>query len=195
MDVLIVIAESHVVAPKPVVHGPSMQVGDWRQASPRSRHACPAASEYDNGHYDSCAGSITLTFSPSRSESVTMASSERPLTRASIEAAHELIKPHIHTTPVLTSTTLSNLASTPQASEALDGTPWEGQEPAKPKIRLFFKCENFQRIGAFKVRGAFHAVKRLIEEQGIDKVRSKGVVTHSSGMAGTFRGREGRGGG
>ena len=105
-----------------------------------------------------------------------------PLTRDSIVAAHNLIKPHIHTTPVLTNTTLSNIASTPQNPEALKGTQWEGQEPAKPKIRLFFKAENFQKIGAFKVRGAFHAVLRLIEERGIEDVREKGVVTHSSGM-------------
>ncbi|KAJ4361962.1 hypothetical protein N0V83_010903 [Neocucurbitaria cava] len=104
-----------------------------------------------------------------------------PLTRESVEAAHKLIQPHIHRTPVLTNTTLSNLASTPQTAEALKGTQWEGQEPAKPKIKLFFKCENFQKIGAFKVRGAFHAVIRLIEEQGIDEVRKRGVVTHSSG--------------
>lgn len=105
-----------------------------------------------------------------------------PLTRDSIVAAHNLIKPHIHTTPVLTNTTLSNIASTPQSPEVLKGTQWEGQEPAKPKIRLFFKAENFQKIGAFKVRGAFHAVLRLIEERGIEDVRKKGVVTHSSGM-------------
>ncbi|KAF2275512.1 tryptophan synthase beta subunit-like PLP-dependent enzyme [Westerdykella ornata] len=104
-----------------------------------------------------------------------------PLTRDSIVSAHELIKPHIHLTPVHTSTTLSTIASTPQSPDALKGTPWEGQEPAKPKIKLFFKCENFQRIGAFKVRGAFHAVKRLIAEQGEGEVRRRGVVTHSSG--------------
>lgn len=104
-----------------------------------------------------------------------------PLTRDSIVAAHNLIKPHIHTTPVLTNTTLSNIASTPQSPEALKGTQWEGREPAKPKIRLFFKAENFQKIGAFKVRGAFHAVLRLVEERGIEDVRRKGVVTHSSG--------------
>ncbi|KAJ4406416.1 hypothetical protein N0V91_004625 [Didymella pomorum] len=110
-----------------------------------------------------------------------MSTIELPLTRESIVAAHKLIKPHIHTTPVLTNTTLSNLASTPQSPEALKGTPWEGQEPAKPKFRLFFKAENFQKIGAFKVRGAFHAVLRLVEEKGIEEVRKKGVVTHSSG--------------
>lgn len=111
----------------------------------------------------------------------------RPLTRSSVLAAHELIKPYIHLTPVQTNTTLSTLASTPQTPDALKGTPWEGQEPAKPKIKLFFKCENFQRIGAFKVRGAFHAVKRLIEERGIEQVRETGVVTHSSG---TINGQE-----
>ncbi|KAF2729633.1 tryptophan synthase beta subunit-like PLP-dependent enzyme [Polyplosphaeria fusca] len=108
-------------------------------------------------------------------------SKARPLTRDSVLQAHELVKPHIHHTPVQTNTTLSTLASTPQSPDALKGTQWEGQLPAKPKIKLFFKCENFQRIGAFKVRGAFHAVKRLIEEQGIEEVRRRGVVTHSSG--------------
>ncbi|KAH7382228.1 pyridoxal-phosphate dependent enzyme-domain-containing protein [Pyrenochaeta sp. MPI-SDFR-AT-0127] len=108
-------------------------------------------------------------------------SSSLPLTRASVEAAHTLIKPHIHATPVLTNTTLSNLASAPQAVQALKGTQWEGQEPARPKVKLFFKCENLQKIGAFKVRGAFHAVLRLIEERGTEDVRKKGVVTHSSG--------------
>ncbi|KAF2194926.1 tryptophan synthase beta subunit-like PLP-dependent enzyme [Zopfia rhizophila CBS 207.26] len=112
-----------------------------------------------------------------------MGSLERtlPLTRSSVLEAHNLIKPYIHLTPVLTNTTLSTLASTPQPPDALKGTQWEGQEPAKPKIRLFFKCENFQRIGAFKVRGAFHAVGRLVEELGLEEVRRKGVVTHSSG--------------
>lgn len=106
-----------------------------------------------------------------------------PLTRDSVIAAHELIKPYIHLTPVQTNTTLSDLASTPQTAEALKRTQWEGQEPARPKIKLFFKCENFQRIGAFKVRGAFHAVRRLIDEQGIEEVRKRGVVTHSSGTS------------
>lgn len=108
-------------------------------------------------------------------------SQPRPLTRASIVDAHTLIKPHIHLTPLLTSTTLTTLASTPQSPSALIGTPWENETPASPKFRLFFKAENFQRIGAFKVRGAFHAVKRLIESEGIDELRKTGVVTHSSG--------------
>ena len=101
-----------------------------------------------------------------------------PLKRASVQSAHERIKEHIHLTPVLTSTTLSTLASTPQTPEALLGTPFEGQIPAHPRIKFFFKCENFQRIGAFKVRGAFHALSRLSEDE-----LARGVVTHSSGKA------------
>ncbi|EEP81243.1 conserved hypothetical protein [Uncinocarpus reesii 1704] len=85
----------------------------------------------------------------------------RPLSRTNIQAAHTVIQPHIHTTPVLTCRTLNRLASTPQSPGSLLGTPFEGRTPAKPKINLFFKCENFQRIGAFKARGAFHAVLRL----------------------------------
>ncbi|KAF7866873.1 hypothetical protein EAF04_005714 [Stromatinia cepivora] len=111
-----------------------------------------------------------------------------PLTRQSVLDAHKLIKPHIHFTPVLTNRTIDEIASTPQSLEALKGTEWEGKVPARPKIRLWFKCENLQRVGAFKVRGAFHALKRLEEaEGGVDAGheeggwRQKGVVTHSSG--------------
>jgi len=72
-------------------------------------------------------------------------------------AAHERIKPHIHNTPVLTSTFMNNLTG----------------------AELFFKCENFQKAGAFKVRGASNAVYGLSDEQAI-----KGVATHSSGNHG-----------
>jgi threonine dehydratase len=107
-----------------------------------------------------------------------------PLTRESVIAAHALIKEHIHYTPVLTNSTLTTLASTPQSASALIGTPWEGQEPAKPIIRLWFKCENLQKVGAFKVRGAFHALKRLMAEEGWEAGggKERGVVTHSSGI-------------
>ena len=69
-------------------------------------------------------------------------------------AAHERIRPHIRRTPVRTSDYLNDLT---------------GSE-------LFFKCENFQEPGAFKVRGATNAVFGLTEEQA-----KKGVATHSSG--------------
>ncbi|KAF2122494.1 threonine dehydratase catabolic [Lophiotrema nucula] len=98
------------------------------------------------------------------------------LTRTSVIEAHELIKEYIHYTPVHTSKTLDELASTPRSSEDLASTEWKGQEAAKPKINLFFKCENYQKIGAFKARGAFHAVSRLTPEE-----KSKGIMAHSSG--------------
>ncbi len=69
-------------------------------------------------------------------------------------AAHERIRPYIHRTPVLTSSYLN----------ALTGA------------ELFFKCENFQKAGAFKVRGASNAVFGLS-----DDIAAKGVATHSSG--------------
>ncbi len=107
-----------------------------------------------------------------------------PLTRDSVVAAHALVKEYIHYTPVLTNTTLTQLASTPQSPSVLEGTPWEGQTPANPKIKLWFKCENLQKVGAFKVRGAFHALKRLMAEEGWEASggRERGVTTHSSGI-------------
>ena len=72
----------------------------------------------------------------------------------------------------------SKIIKTPQTPEALVGTPFEGQRPARPRINFFFKCENYQRTGSFKIRGAFHALSRLSEEE-----LAKGVVTHSSGKA------------
>ena len=105
----------------------------------------------------------------------------QPLKPSSVQSARERIREHIKLTPVLTSSTLSSLASTPQPSEALIGTPFEGHKPAHPRMKVFFKCENFQRIGAFKVRGAFHALSRLTEEE-----LARGVVTHSSGKGGCY---------
>ncbi|RPA98619.1 tryptophan synthase beta subunit-like PLP-dependent enzyme [Choiromyces venosus 120613-1] len=88
-----------------------------------------------------------------------MSSVQLPLTRESVLEAHALIKSRIHRTPVLTSTTLSKLAS-----------------PGDTNVNLLFKCENLQKIGAFKIRGATHALARLTDEE-----LQKGVVTHSSG--------------
>lgn len=68
--------------------------------------------------------------------------------------AHERIKPHVHRTPVLTSSFLNDVTG----------------------AELFFKCENFQKAGAFKVRGASNAVFGLDEETA-----KAGVATHSSG--------------
>ncbi|MCU0472760.1 MAG: pyridoxal-phosphate dependent enzyme [Bacteroidales bacterium] len=71
-----------------------------------------------------------------------------------ILAAHRRIKPFVHQTPVLTSEQLNKLFS----------------------CELFFKCENFQKVGAFKFRGAVNAVLSLSDIE-----RKRGVATHSSG--------------
>ena len=81
-----------------------------------------------------------------------------PLAFGAILAAHERTRPHIHRTPVLTSARLD------EASAA----------------KLFFKCENLQKIGAFKARGATNAVFSLD-----DATAKNGVATHSSGNHGT----------
>jgi threonine dehydratase len=73
---------------------------------------------------------------------------------ADVQAARERIRPHIHRTPVLT-------------SRALD---------ERVGAQVFFKCENFQRVGAFKARGGFSRLTMLTGEE-----RSRGVVAFSSG--------------
>ena len=72
----------------------------------------------------------------------------------SVRQAQARIAPYAHRTPVMTSSTLNQRS---------------GRE-------LFFKCENLQKVGAFKFRGACNAVLRLPAE-----VAARGVVTHSSG--------------
>ena len=76
------------------------------------------------------------------------------LSRQDIEQAHERIRPHAHRTPVLRCGTFERRF---------------GGE-------LYFKCENLQKVGAFKFRGAMNAVSQLSAEQ-----RERGVTTHSSG--------------
>ena len=74
-----------------------------------------------------------------------------------IRAAHERIRPYIHRTPVLTNSWLNDAS----------------------RASLFFKCENFQKVGAFKARGATTAVFALDDETA-----QRGVATHSSGNHG-----------
>ncbi|KAK1451208.1 pyridoxal-phosphate dependent enzyme [Colletotrichum cuscutae] len=102
-----------------------------------------------------------------------------PLTRDSVIQARQLIRSHVHLTPVLTNKTLSRMASTPRDSAAIGS----GRTPARPILRLWFKCENMQRTGAFKARGAFHAIKRLQQEPGWLESggKEKGVVGYSAG--------------
>jgi threonine dehydratase len=75
-----------------------------------------------------------------------------------VVAAHQRITPYIHRTPVLTSRMLNELTG----------------------AELYFKCENLQKAGAFKARGASNAVFGLTDAQA-----ARGVATHSSGNHGT----------
>jgi threonine dehydratase len=75
-------------------------------------------------------------------------------TLSDIIAAHSRIKPFVHKTPVMKSQKLNEIFN----------------------CELLFKCENFQKVGAFKFRGATNAVLSLSDEE-----KRKGVVTHSSG--------------
>lgn len=76
------------------------------------------------------------------------------ISKTDIEQAHERIKPFIHKTPVLTCKTINEIAG----------------------AELFFKCENFQKIGAFKIRGGMNAALSLSKEK-----IANGIATHSSG--------------
>lgn len=71
-----------------------------------------------------------------------------------VKAAQKRIEGHAHVTPIITSRTLNQLTG----------------------AEIFLKCENFQRMGAFKFRGAYNAMSRLTDDQ-----KKRGVIAHSSG--------------
>ena len=79
------------------------------------------------------------------------------LTLDDLRAAHERIRPHVHRTPIMTSRAIDELVG----------------------AAVSFKCENFQRGGSFKIRGALNAVLSLPERDA-----ARGVATHSSGNHG-----------
>lgn len=76
------------------------------------------------------------------------------MTKEDLKACHEKIRPYIHHTPILTSSLINKLVC----------------------AELYFKCENFQKAGAYKIRGATNAILKLSKTQ-----QQNGVVTHSSG--------------
>ncbi|MBR9915617.1 MAG: threonine/serine dehydratase [Algicola sp.] len=76
------------------------------------------------------------------------------MTKEQLIACHKRILPYIHKTPILTSRLVNELVG----------------------AELYFKCENFQKTGAYKMRGATNAIMQLTAAQ-----KDKGVVTHSSG--------------
>jgi len=71
-----------------------------------------------------------------------------------VKAAQKRLQGYAHVTPIMTSRTLNQLTG----------------------AEIFLKCENFQRMGAFKFRGAYNAMSRLTDDQ-----KKHGVITHSSG--------------
>jgi threonine dehydratase len=79
---------------------------------------------------------------------------KQPPTFADIEAAHKRIRPYIHRTPVMSCAYLDKLTG----------------------AALYFKCENLQRIGAFKLRGGLNAILQIPDADAL-----RGVVAHSSG--------------
>ena len=79
------------------------------------------------------------------------------VTLKDIEAAHERIRPHVHRTPVFTNNSLNELSG----------------------AELYFKCDNFQKAGSFKIRGATNTVEQLTIEE-----LNRGVATTSSGNHG-----------
>lgn len=83
-----------------------------------------------------------------------MSYSTSQFSKAKLDAARERIKPYVHNTAVLSSNAINTIVG----------------------AELYFKCENFQKIGAFKMRGGINAVLQLSDEQ-----KSNGLVTHSSG--------------
>jgi len=85
------------------------------------------------------------------------ATQTQPITWQTIQTAHVRLAPYIHRAPIMTSSSL----------DALVGA------------RIFFKCENFQKTGSFKIRGASNAIFSLTD----DEVRH-GIVTQSSGNHG-----------
>ena len=71
-----------------------------------------------------------------------------------VRAARERLKGYAHVTPVMTSQTINRIIG----------------------ADVYFKCENFQKIGAFKFSGAFNSISRLSDTE-----KARGVITYSSG--------------
>lgn len=76
------------------------------------------------------------------------------ITFSDIQKAYERIKPVVHRTPILTSSTFNKITG----------------------LNVYFKAENFQRIGAFKIRGAYNKISSLS-----DMEKKAGIIAHSSG--------------
>jgi threonine dehydratase len=125
-----------------------------RPQVPSSAAASATASPAPAAATDSTASTAEGGGLPGPSAALGFESSQIGPSFEAIEAAHRRIAPHIHRTPVMSSSSLDHLAG----------------------AKLYFKCENLQRSGSFKMRGASNAVFSLRDEEA-----ARGVVTHSSG--------------
>src|SRR5690349_9660814 len=76
-----------------------------------------------------------------------------------IKDAYQYLSQVVNLTPILTSSTLNELTG----------------------LNLVFKCENFQKVGAFKYRGASWNLHQLEQQHGLEVLKSRGVAAHSSG--------------
>jgi threonine dehydratase len=95
------------------------------------------------------------------SKSQSIQSETPPVTIDGIREAHTRIRPHIHRTPVMTSASLNEIAG----------------------AQLFFKCENLQRTGSFKIRGATNAVLSLTEEQAKNGLAAPSSGNHAAAVS------------
>lgn len=91
--------------------------------------------------------------------------SDYAISLASVLDAADRIKGHAHRTPVLKCHALDMIA----------------EDKSKDPKRLFFKCENFQKVGAFKYRGALNAVRKYLQQTEPKDAHDVTFVTHSSG--------------
>src|SRR5271166_2259462 len=94
-------------------------------------------------------------------------SNSSQITWKTIDEAHQRIRPRIHRTSVLTSTSLDHIAG----------------------AQLFFKCENLQKTGSFKIRGATNAVFSLTDEQAKFGVAAPSSGNHAAALSQAARWR------
>ncbi|KAI9298518.1 pyridoxal-5'-phosphate-dependent enzyme, beta subunit [Neoconidiobolus thromboides FSU 785] len=89
-----------------------------------------------------------------------MVQSNEELRLTQIQSALHILSDKIHSTPVYTNSAINELSS---------------------HFNFYFKCENLQKTGAFKIRGATYALDQLIHQHGIEELKKKGVITFSGG--------------